>query len=77
MAGKNCVGICSDLRLGAQAQTVAMNFRKVSWTRMNSPAPIGSFVLFCVVVRQPLSVLPIFALIFVMPRLLPGVRGQR
>jgi len=29
MAGKNCVGICSDLRLGAQAQTVAMNFKKV------------------------------------------------
>jgi 20S proteasome subunit beta 3 len=29
MAGKNCVGICSDLRLGAQAQTIAMNFEKV------------------------------------------------
>mmetsp|Transcript_10330 Transcript_10330/g.7715 ORF Transcript_10330/g.7715 Transcript_10330/m.7715 type:complete len:205 (+) Transcript_10330:61-675(+) len=29
MAGKDCVGICSDLRLGAQAQTVAMNFEKV------------------------------------------------
>lgn len=29
MAGKNCVGICSDKRLGIQAQTVAMNFEKV------------------------------------------------
>lgn len=29
MAGKDCVGICSDLRLGAQAQTVATNFHKV------------------------------------------------
>lgn len=29
MAGKNCVGICSDTRLGAQAQTVAMDFEKV------------------------------------------------
>mmetsp|Transcript_3795 Transcript_3795/g.9825 ORF Transcript_3795/g.9825 Transcript_3795/m.9825 type:complete len:205 (-) Transcript_3795:136-750(-) len=29
MAGKNCVGICSDLRLGQQAQTVAMDFEKV------------------------------------------------
>eukprot|EP01031_Cornospumella_fuschlensis_P028264 gene28264-34130_t len=29
MAGKNCVGICSDLRLGAQFQTVAMDFEKV------------------------------------------------
>lgn len=29
MAGRNCVGIASDLRLGAQAQTVAMNFEKV------------------------------------------------
>ena len=26
MAGKNCVGICSDLRLGIQAQTVAKDF---------------------------------------------------
>lgn len=29
MAGKNCVGICSDLRLGQQATTIAMNFEKV------------------------------------------------
>jgi 20S proteasome subunit beta 3 len=29
MAGKNCVAIASDLRLGAQAQTVSMNFKKV------------------------------------------------
>ncbi|KAJ1438083.1 nucleophile aminohydrolase [Ochromonadaceae sp. CCMP2298] len=29
MAGENCVGICSDLRLGVQAQTVAMDFEKV------------------------------------------------
>jgi len=29
MGGKNCVGICSDLRLGAQAQTIAMDFEKV------------------------------------------------
>lgn len=29
MAGKNCVAICSDLRLGAQAQTIAMDFEKV------------------------------------------------
>jgi len=29
MAGNNCVGICSDLRLGAQAQTVSMDFEKV------------------------------------------------
>ena len=30
MAGKDCVGICSDLRLGIQAQTVAKNFQKVT-----------------------------------------------
>lgn len=29
MAGKNCVGICSDTRLGAQAQTVAKDFKKI------------------------------------------------
>mmetsp|Transcript_8054 Transcript_8054/g.8078 ORF Transcript_8054/g.8078 Transcript_8054/m.8078 type:complete len:205 (-) Transcript_8054:267-881(-) len=29
MGGKNCVGICSDKRLGIQAQTVAMDFKKV------------------------------------------------
>ena len=29
MAGKNCVGIASDNRLGIQLQTVAMDFRKV------------------------------------------------
>lgn len=29
MAGKNCVAICGDLRLGAQAQTIAMDFEKV------------------------------------------------
>lgn len=28
MAGKNCVAICSDLRLGAQAQTLATDFQK-------------------------------------------------
>ena len=29
MTGKNCVGIASDNRLGIQAQTVAMDFKKV------------------------------------------------
>jgi len=29
MAGKNCVGIASDNRLGIQLQTVAMDFKKV------------------------------------------------
>jgi 20S proteasome subunit beta 3 len=29
MGGKNCVGICSDSRLGIQAQTVATNFQKI------------------------------------------------
>jgi hypothetical protein len=29
MAGKNCVGICSDRRLGIQAQSVAKDFQKV------------------------------------------------
>eukprot|EP01035_Chromulina_nebulosa_P019110 gene19110-24944_t len=29
MKGLNCVGICSDLRLGLQQQTVATNFKKV------------------------------------------------
>eukprot|EP00605_Chrysophyceae_sp_TOSAG23-4_P001143 GSChrysophyteH1.ASY1.ANO1.1250.1 assembled CDS len=29
MAGKKCVGICSDLRLGQQALTVAKDFEKV------------------------------------------------
>mmetsp|Transcript_14282 Transcript_14282/g.16379 ORF Transcript_14282/g.16379 Transcript_14282/m.16379 type:complete len:205 (-) Transcript_14282:39-653(-) len=29
MAGKNCVGIASDRRLGMQAQTVSCNFQKV------------------------------------------------
>jgi 20S proteasome subunit beta 3 len=29
MAGKNCVGICSDLRLGAQALTISRDFQKV------------------------------------------------
>lgn len=29
MAGKNCVGICSDLRLGAQALTISRSFQKV------------------------------------------------
>jgi hypothetical protein len=32
MAGKDCVAIASDLRLGAGAMTVAMNFEKVSLT---------------------------------------------
>ena len=30
MVGKDCVAIASDLRLGAGAMTVAMNFEKVS-----------------------------------------------
>lgn len=29
MCGKNCIGICSDTRLGIQAQTVSMDFKKV------------------------------------------------
>jgi len=29
MTGKNCVGICSDTRLGAQALTVATDFQRV------------------------------------------------
>lgn len=29
MAGKDCVGICSDSRLGNQAQTVATEFEKI------------------------------------------------
>jgi 20S proteasome subunit beta 3 len=29
MVGKDCVAIASDLRLGVQAQTVAMDFQKV------------------------------------------------
>lgn len=37
MAGKDCVAIASDLRLGAGAMTVAMNFEKV----IHSPAPSG------------------------------------
>lgn len=39
MAGKNCVGICSDKRLGVQAQTVAMNFEKVF--QMNDKLYVG------------------------------------
>lgn len=31
MAGKDCVAIASDLRLGAGAMTVALNFEKVSY----------------------------------------------
>jgi 20S proteasome subunit beta 3 len=30
MAGKDCVAIASDLRLGAGAMTVALNFEKAS-----------------------------------------------
>ena len=30
MAGKDCVAIASDLRLGVGAMAVAMNFKKVS-----------------------------------------------
>ena len=30
MVGKDCVAIASDLRLGAGAMTIAMNFEKVS-----------------------------------------------
>lgn len=29
MTGKDCVGICSDSRLGNQAQTVATDFEKI------------------------------------------------
>lgn len=29
MTGKDCVGICSDSRLGVQAQTVATDFEKI------------------------------------------------
>lgn len=29
MTGKDCVGICSDSRLGTQAQTVATDFQKI------------------------------------------------
>lgn len=29
MTGKDCVGICSDSRLGSQAQTVATDFEKI------------------------------------------------
>jgi 20S proteasome alpha/beta subunit len=29
MAGKNCVGIAADSRLGIQAQTVATDFQKI------------------------------------------------
>eukprot|EP01041_Mallomonas_annulata_P005034 gene5034-10080_t len=29
MTGKDCVGICSDLRLGIQTQTVAWDFKKI------------------------------------------------
>ena len=36
MAGKDCVAIASDLRLGAGAMTVALNFEKVS--RSSSPS---------------------------------------
>ncbi len=39
MAGKNCIGICSDLRLGAQAQTIAMDFEKVM--RVNEKLYVG------------------------------------
>jgi 20S proteasome subunit beta 3 len=31
MAGKNCVAIASDLRLGNQSLTIATNFEKVRW----------------------------------------------
>jgi 20S proteasome subunit beta 3 len=36
MGGKNCVAICSDLRLGVQNQTVAKDFQKVSSSSSNS-----------------------------------------
>eukprot|EP01038_Epipyxis_sp_PR26KG_P004627 gene4627-6506_t len=39
MTGKNCVGICSDLRLGIQLQTVAMDFEKVF--RMDEKLYVG------------------------------------
>jgi len=39
MKGKNCVGIASDNRLGAQAQTVSCNFRKIF--RMNDKLYVG------------------------------------
>ena len=39
MAGKNCIGIASDTRLGAQAQTVSCNFQKVF--KMNDRIFVG------------------------------------
>jgi len=39
MAGKDCVGIACDTRLGAQAQTVSCNFRKVF--KMNDRIFVG------------------------------------
>uniref|UniRef100_A0A7S2EKL8 Proteasome subunit beta n=1 Tax=Trieres chinensis TaxID=1514140 RepID=A0A7S2EKL8_TRICV len=39
MAGKNCVGIACDTRLGIQGQTVAMDFRKVF--KMSDRAFVG------------------------------------
>lgn len=58
MTGKNCVGICSDSRLGNQAQTVATDFEKIfkmgdqlmvcgdgSTQRSPSPAFLGGMLL--------------------------------
>jgi len=39
MAGKNCVGIAADTRLGVQAQTVATDFKKVF--KMNEKLFVG------------------------------------
>ena len=39
MGGKNCVAICSDSRLGIQAQTVAKDFKKIF--RINDRLQIG------------------------------------
>ncbi len=39
MAGKDCVAIASDLRLGAGPMTVASNFEKVSHDHDLPPIP--------------------------------------
>ena len=39
MAGKDCVGIASDNRLGIQYQTVAMDFKKIF--KMNDRLFVG------------------------------------
>ena len=39
MAGKNCVAIASDLRLGNQALTIATNFEKARLCRSRTERP--------------------------------------